>query len=239
MTALHGFLGLPSDWDLIPATAAADKVNWLPVLSSLQGGPGDPALPSLGERLNEISAPGSQTLIGYSMGGRVALHMLLGPGGRRWKRAIIVSASPGLNHPAERMPRLENDGQWARRFRHEPWDQVIAAWNAQPVFATDGICPMARPESEFDREQLWLALLRGSVARQADLRSRLAELTIPVLWIAGAADSKYAALATECAGLNPLFSSLIIANAGHRVPWTANAAFSNAVARFSCELRGG
>ena len=235
MTALHGFLGLPADWDSIPCTARAEKPDWMPMLAALPGGPGDSALPDLARMMNrsDLCPPRAELLLGYSMGGRIALHMLLAPGAERWGRAIIVSASPGLSNPSERMPRLESDGEWARRFRHDPWEDVVSAWNSQPVFATDGANPLPRREAEFDRDDLWLALLRGSIARQEDLRPQLKVLQTPVLWLAGERDAKYAALALECAALNPNFRCTLIPAAGHRLPWTAPDAFERAIADFA------
>ena len=227
MTCLHGFLGLPSDWDVPPCTAKAHKVDWMPALAGLPGLPDEPALPALAEALNS-QVPGD-VLLGYSMGGRIALHMLLAKGGARWREAIIVSASPGLGNSAERIARFNADGLWARRFRDEPWDSVVSAWNVQAVFATDNATPLVRHEHEFDRKTLALTLLRGSVGRQADLREELAALHMPILWIAGELDTKYAALAQECAALSPLFRCEILPGAGHRAPWASSSAFCEAI----------
>ncbi len=233
MTAFHGFLGLPADWDAIPCTARAAKPDWMPMLAALPGGPGDSALPELARMMNREGREKAETLLGYSMGGRIALHMLLAPGAERWGRAIIVSASPGLSNPSERRPPLQSDGKGARRFRHDPWEDVVSAWNSQSVFAADGANPLPRREADFDRDHLWLALLRGSVARQEDLRPQLKDLQTPVLWLAGERDAKYAALARECAALNPNFRCTLIPGAGHRLPWTAPDAFERAIADFA------
>lgn len=227
MTCLHGFLGLPSDWDVLPCTADAHKVDWMPVLAGLPGKPLGPRLPDLAKALN-AQVPGG-VLMGYSMGGRIALHMLLAEGGEMWRSAIIVSASPGLGSSAERLARFNADGLWARRFRSEPWDSIVSAWNEQAVFATDNATPRARHEFEFDRKRLALTLLRGSVGRQADLREDLAALHIPILWLAGERDAKYAALARECATLSPRFRCEILPGAGHRAPWTSSSAFCEAI----------
>ena len=218
MTCLHGFLGLPSDWDVIPCTAGAHKVDWMPVLAGLPGDLGDPALPALAEALN-AQVPGD-VLLGYSMGGRIAMHMLLAKGGARWRHAVIVSASPGLP-PALRTERLALDHTWAERFRNDPWVDVTKLWNDQGVFAKDGPSPLARNEADFRRDHLALALTRGSVADQEDLREALAGLQTPICWIAGERDTKYAAAARECVTLNPRFRCEILRDAGHRAPWTA------------------
>ncbi|MHB8635568.1 MAG: alpha/beta fold hydrolase [Fimbriimonadaceae bacterium] len=227
MTALHGFLGLPSDWNAIPCTSAAHKVDWMPMLASTSSGV---RLPALAEALNELASDPDEILVGYSMGGRIALHMLVAQGGARWKRAIIVSASPGIGEPSARAARAAADRVWSERFRRERWDDVTAAWNAQGAFVTDGTNPLVRREEDFDREHLALALVSGSVGLQEDLRERLAAIGTPTLWIAGERDAKYAALARECADLNPRFTYDVVPDAGHRLPWTAPMAFCAAIA---------
>ena len=164
------------------------------------------------------------------MGGRIALHMLLGEP-ERWRRAIIVSASPGMKD-AERGARLKSDEAWANRFLHDEWDAVVADWNAQPVFAHDPPERLPRREADYDRHALAAALVLGSVARQRDLRAELRSLDLPILWIAGAKDARYAALAAECAALNPRFSMTTL-RTGHRVPWGDPDGFRKAVADFT------
>ena len=88
---------------------------------------------------------------------------------------------------------------------------------------------MRRDEDEFDREELACALERGSVGLQEDLRPALRRLDVPVLWIAGEQDEKYAELAKECAALNPRFEARILEGVGHRAPWTGTQEFQNAV----------
>ena len=120
ITALHGFLGLPSDWDFLRRAGL------------------DVATPDL----REIPQEGD-TLLGYSLGGRLALHALLG--GARYRNAVIVSA--GLGVEEDREARLGQDEHWAERFEHGEWYAVMRDWNAQPIF---GGHAMPRHEDDFD-----------------------------------------------------------------------------------------
>lgn len=74
-------------------------------------------------------------LIGYSLGGRVAMNFACQP--RAGLRGLIVEGGhPGLKDAEARRARRSNDSAWADRFRHEPLAQVFADWYQQPVFAS-------------------------------------------------------------------------------------------------------
>ena len=211
MIALHGFLGQPNDFAGILSSHSLTCPNWMknfPMSNS--------ALTEVARRLNHSLS--KDILFGYSMGGRIALHMLVDQP-RKFTAAIIVSASPGMTESENRDARNASDDKWAKRFLSEPWNEVIGAWNAQPVFAADPPDRLQRAEADYVREDLARALRYGSIAKQADLRPLLKELETSILWIAGEKDSKYSSLAVECAALNHRFRHAIIPNAGHRVPW--------------------
>lgn len=235
---LHGFLGLPEDWrqNLFPPefNLGLHTLDWLPRLAGLPDE--TPTLGRLADHLNETvvrTCPASRrrVLLGYSMGGRIALHMLL-QAPKVWDDAIMVSTHPGLGDAGEREQRLKSDRVWARRFRDDPWDILIRDWNAQPVFRGDHVPVMPRTENAFSRAALALALERGSLARQPDLRPGLRDLNRPVLWVAGANDDRYRVLAVECQTLNPCFELAILPDAGHRVPWARRTLFIKTVMQF-------
>ena len=187
ITCLHGFLGLPSDWDFL--RAAGFEIETPPL----------DAIP-----------PAGDVLLGYSMGGRLAIRALLG--GARYRRAVIVSARVSDAEPGRR----ESDEAWARRFESEEWSTLMRAWNAQPVF---GGRALPRNERDFDRAALARALREWSPAVLPPVAQRLREITIPVLWIAGEADAKYVAEAHRAVDLLPNAELWICEGAGHRVPW--------------------
>ncbi|MEI6414440.1 MAG: alpha/beta fold hydrolase [Pseudomonadota bacterium] len=233
---LHGFLGLPEDWrGVFPLGFRFHAPAWLPLLTGLPGE--GPVLDVLADCLNQLAAdtrttPGRRALLGYSMGGRIALRMLL-QAPKAWDCAILVSTHPGLGDAREREPRLKNDREWARRFRHDPWATLIRDWNAQPVFSKDqDTLGVSRAESAFLRSELALALERGSLAFDEDCRPGLCGLDRPILWVAGANDVRYQALAVECLALNSHFELAILPDAGHRVPWTPKVPFTETVMRF-------
>jgi 2-succinyl-6-hydroxy-2,4-cyclohexadiene-1-carboxylate synthase len=187
ITCLHGFLGSPRDWDFLREAGLAIETP----------------------RLDAIPARGD-ILLGYSLGGRLALRALLA--GAQYQRAIFVSTGLGVEGDEARAARRSADEVWAQRFESEDFDSVISAWNAQPVLAGPSL---VRDRSDYDAR----ALREWSSGTLPPVASRLHELTIPTLWIAGERDTKYVAEAKRAASLVRDGQVAIIANAGHRVPW--------------------
>src|SRR5205085_576420 len=130
IVALHGFLGRASDWDFLR----------------------DAGLEVEARELDDIP-PHGDVLLGYSMGGRLALQALLD--GAAYRRAVIVSAGLGIEDDAERASRRASDERWAQRFERDEWESLMRDWNAQPIFG--GHAPVRR-ERDFDRARLGTAL---------------------------------------------------------------------------------
>lgn len=61
-------------------------------------------------------------LLGYSLGGRLALHALL-EDSAMWRAAVIVSAHPGLQDDEARVLRMASDAHWAGRALVGSWDR--------------------------------------------------------------------------------------------------------------------
>ncbi|HEX2833454.1 MAG TPA: alpha/beta fold hydrolase [Thermoanaerobaculia bacterium] len=154
-----------------------------------------------------------EVLLGYSMGGRLALQLLER---QRFAKAIIVSA--GLNAPDE--GRRVRDEAWARRFEQDDWSAVIRDWNAQPVF---GGHSLAREERDYDRGELARQLREWSPA--VLLPPRLEAIETPLLWIAGERDAKYVEIARAAVARLPRAELWICPGAGHRLPWEQPEAF--------------
>ncbi|MCM2277786.1 MAG: alpha/beta fold hydrolase [Oligoflexia bacterium] len=225
---LHGFLGLPSDWDTLPWSrflpgVKLEKVDLL----------GEAIPPSAAEwaksfcsRVQAGSRAGEKAaILGYSMGGRLAMHALL-EAPELFHAGALVSANPGLRTAGERQARREADEGWARRFERDEWARLIADWDAQPVFGGDRRA-LERKEGDFDRTRLAAALRNWSVGSHEDLLARLGRLPVPLLWVAGEKDRKYAG---QLERLPPGTLSEKIPGAGHRVPWEAPERFLECVA---------
>lgn len=151
-------------------------------------------------------------LVGYSLGGRVAMNFACQP--RAGLRGLIVEGGhPGLEDEASRQARLINDSAWAERFRREPLAQVFADWYQQPVFASldaaqrESLVALRRRNNG---ATLAAMLEATSLARQADLRPSLQARDFPFHYLCGERDAKFRAIAQALAA-----DTHIIHHAGH------------------------
>lgn len=221
IVALHGFLGRPDDWKGI-------GLDSFPLIAPDLYQP----MHDLGEWAKEfnLSQPDGRVLMGYSLGGRLALHALI-QNPTKWKGAIIISAHPGLTDEEEKRKRLKDDQTWASKFLHDEWDEVTAQWNRRPVFEGSS-STFKRGEKDYDRKVLSNFLVQTSLGRQDDLRSKIAQLPIPLLWVTGEKDPKFSTLASSVRLSHPESRKIGIPQAGHRVPWDQPLSFLEALSKY-------
>ncbi|MFZ1993360.1 MAG: alpha/beta fold hydrolase, partial [Solirubrobacteraceae bacterium] len=96
LVLLHGFTNTGASWDQV---VAALPERYRPLAPDLRGhGTASELRPvSLAAVVGDISglARGPVELVGYSMGGRIALHVALAPASRV-RRLVLIGASPGI-----------------------------------------------------------------------------------------------------------------------------------------------
>lgn len=160
------------------------------------------------------SFSGPRMLVGYSMGGRQALHALL-DAPELYEQAVLVSTNPGLKTSIEKSARYITDLRWSERFLHEEWNALIAAWDSQPVFK-DSAQP-ERLEKDYDRKLLAHQLCHYSLGMQRNLRNEIATLDVPMIWIAGERDVKFCGFVDEMAAMNSSLQTFKLKNLGHRI----------------------
>lgn len=218
--ALHGFLGLPQDWEQFPIFQSIDIFAF----SDPEVGLWNFARTFNAHIARISNAP--RHILGYSMGARLAMHALLDQPSL-WTSAIFVSGHPGLKGEVEKKAKMKQDTLWAQRFLKDPWEQVMQQWEAQPVFDSSRVLP--RFERDYNKPLLAATLKGFSLGLQDDLSERL-EISIPQLWVAGFHDRKYEAIVREKK------NHWIAPNAGHRVPWDCPKEFQKHVLSFTKEI---
>ncbi len=223
---LHGFLGSGSDWLPIARQLCDDYCCIMVDLpghgkASFQQTPQtdgffDQTIDALAELLQE--SPSTQSyIVGYSMGGRLALALLLRHQ-ELFSKAVIVSASPGLRTVKEQIDRQEHDEKIARKIEHN-FEGFIEAWYDQPLFATLKHHPIFK-EVETERKindprNLALAMRVLGTGRQRSQWERLQYNNIPVRFFAGEKDERYVEIGRQMVKLCPGSDLEIFPHCGH------------------------
>ena len=181
---------------------------------------------------------GDGVYLGYSMGGRMCLRLALDYPTRA-RGLILISASPGIADPSARRERARRDEALADRIGQIGVEAFVDEWLAQPLFAHLPPANAHRAERLRNTAEGLASSLRGAgTGAQDPLWDRLAELTMPVLVIAGSLDGAYVAIGRKMVaaiGANATFAE--IASAGHsaalEVPHTTAQLINDWLASFA------
>ncbi len=195
----------------------------------------DAAFGIVGAAVDEVA--GLPVLLGYSMGGRIALRYALEQPGAVGA-LVLVSVSPGIPDPSTLVSRRREDAALADRIERIGIEAFIAEWLARPMFA--GLARRGESWLEADRRLRrgntaagLAAALRGlGQGALGDVTPRLGELALPTLLVAGGADPAYRAHAEGMAGHLPQPAVAVVAGVGHAVVGEAPAQLAAAVRSF-------
>ncbi|CAJ1958883.1 unnamed protein product [Sphenostylis stenocarpa] len=263
---LHGFLGTGKDWISIMKTfsgsAKCISVD-LPghgksILHGVKGvGEEEPelSLETIADILHKLIhhiAPAKVTLVGYSMGARIALFMAL-KFGTKIKGAVLISGSPGLNDKLSRKIRAAKDDSRALTVIANGLELFVSSWYAGELWKS------LRSHPHFNRiiasrlqhdDVLNLAqMLSGlSIGRHRSMWEDLQNCRVPLLIIHGETDTKFRNIArkmmkTLCSGLgsnyeegNDIHEVVEIPSCGHAAHLENPLPIIAAIARFLTRL---
>jgi 2-succinyl-6-hydroxy-2,4-cyclohexadiene-1-carboxylate synthase len=222
LVLLHGFSGTRRAWDGVAAHLDAQRYRALAL--DLPGHGERRALEgpvSFGSCVEQVlaRAPSRFTLCGYSMGGRVALHVALAAP-ERVARLVLVSSSPGIEDAAERAERRRADRRLAEELERIPFEEFIERWRTQPLFAAEPphVGELARADQRRNDPLALAAVLRGvGTGEMEPLWGRLGELEMPVTLLVGDRDVKFLALARRVRGLLRS-GKVVVVDGGHGLP---------------------
>jgi 2-succinyl-6-hydroxy-2,4-cyclohexadiene-1-carboxylate synthase len=242
---LHGFRGSSDDWDAEFVDEIVDSGFQLMVVD----------LPGHGQtvvdneedysfeycalalvRLLDDLQLDKVHLLGYSMGGRLALYLAVRYP-KRFERIVLESASPGLETETERQARIVSDHALAERIRSQPSEQFLREWFSQPLFASMATQP-ARLERliarrmDNDPPSLTMSLEGMGTGAQPSLWNELDNVKNRLLLIVGEKDSKFCNVGREITSRCPGVSLEIVPESGHNVHFERPREFTKLVRNY-------
>lgn len=247
---IHGFSGSQRQWQpFIERWASRYRLILLDLL-----GHGGTSAPEQAERYSteqtvkdieqvlEHFGIESAHVLGYSMGGRIALSFAMLAGGKA-RSLILESSSPGLASEKERAARRASDDALAARIEQQSIAWFAEYWGSLPLFASLQKLPAAARqqlhEARLGNNPFGLAQsLRGiGTGQQPSWWEQLHQLTIPVQLIAGRLDSKYCEIAQAMQQRLPCAELELVSEAGHNVHMEQPQLFDTIVMRFLDQIR--
>lgn len=164
-----------------------------------------------------VAVGGPATYVGYSMGGRVALHAAIAHPGEV-RALVLIGATAGIVDDDERAERVAADERLAGHIERVGVAAFIDEWLTNPLFAGLTDATAQRPDRLRNTSTGLATSLRSTgTGNQEPLWSRLGEIACPVLILVGERDQKFTTLGRQLVAGLPDASIAVIADAGHSV----------------------
>jgi 2-succinyl-6-hydroxy-2,4-cyclohexadiene-1-carboxylate synthase len=227
LALLHGFTGSPDGFrDLLGALEPRPAVVTAPALVG-HGAADDASVTGFESEVDRLARVlrASATpchLVGYSLGGRLALGLLVRHPAL-FVSATLIGAQPGLPTDAARVERRAADERWCDLLEQRGLEAFVAEWEALPLFATQARLPtavLARQRAERlgqDPRGLVRSLRLTGLGVMPSYEDALGGITVPVTLVAGEDDHKFSALARQMAARMPRARVELVPGAGHNV----------------------
>ena len=223
MVAFHGFMGVGVDFT--PLAERLGMSMYAPDLIGHGTFQSDNPLDYTLERQLSYWAerlPDRFTLVGYSMGGRLALQFALRYP-KRLKRLVLIGATPGILEPVERSNRGFWDRSQAERIRELGIEGFYNEWQELPIIATqEGIAPDIRTTMKQNRlaqsiEGLANSMIHFGTGTMPSCWDLLPTLSVPTVLMVGTLDIKYRDIATRMLEYIPagVATCVLVSNVGH------------------------
>jgi 2-succinyl-6-hydroxy-2,4-cyclohexadiene-1-carboxylate synthase len=180
-------------------------------------------------------------LVGYSMGGRLALYLALHfP--QMIHSLILESASPGIEGSEERENRRRADAELACRILSIPAESFIDEWYNQPLFESMKRRHERLKQLKMNRRCLFAGGLAGSLRQmgtgsQPPLWNKLDTLTTPTLLLVGERDNTFRTVAEQMKIRNKRLAVQILSGCGHNCHWEETRVFAERVNEFCLTLK--
>jgi 2-succinyl-6-hydroxy-2,4-cyclohexadiene-1-carboxylate synthase len=226
---LHGFTGSGHDANLLKDSDNTPRqwatMDWL--------GHGESSAPACGEfyrlhwQLHALRShilklkPGNPVvLVGYSMGGRLALHFALHYP-ELISKLVLISASPGIKEAEARTKRWRQDYQRSRQILELGINHFCTEWQKLPILQSQQNIPNpyrdALRECRFAQSPVGLAntILHLSPGVLPSLWDSLHRISVSTVLITGSLDLKFTEIAEKMAEQMPQVRHSEVRDTGH------------------------
>ncbi|OOF53799.1 2-succinyl-6-hydroxy-2,4-cyclohexadiene-1-carboxylate synthase [Rodentibacter genomosp. 2] len=217
---LHGLLGTASDWQKVIENLPHFRCISLDL--PFHGKAKESAVchfndtsKYLSKQIQSAVKNEPYILVGYSLGGRIAMHYALQANVEKGNLQAVVleGANLGLKTEEEKQARWQNDTHWATRFTCESPESVLEDWYKQPVFShltAHQRAKLVEKRKANCGANIGKMLLATSLAKQPDFREKVRSSSLPFFYFCGEQDQKFQLLAqTEN------YHLITIPNSGH------------------------
>ena len=230
---LHGFTATGAGWDAVRRHVDAERYE--PEAPDLRGhgGRSHDRPVTIEACVDDLRQSEPYALAGYSMGGRVALHLALAQP-ELVRRLFLVSTTAGLEDPAERDARRQADDDLADGIEGAGLEAFARSWAAQPLFAdqpAEAVAAAQRDRLRNTAEGLAASLRGMGTGAMTPVWNRLHELTMPATVVVGERDPKFRELGERLVAALPDAELVVIPGAGHAVHLEAPEALARTIER--------
>lgn len=224
---LHGFLGSSHDWS---ETISLLKNDYHCIAIDLPGHGASVTIAGslndgfnhchklIKEMLNDLNVQ-QYVLIGYSLGGRLALDYGRTQNDPKLKGLILESSHIGLADPQSKERRFMQDHSWAKTFATESILETLAEWYDQAIFSDLS----DRKKEMFINKRahnygvpLANMLLATSLGKQEHALPYIQETDLPIHYCVGEKDKKFQRIAQQLRELTTI-NVTEFKNAGHNI----------------------
>ena len=246
LVLLHGFSGDAASWrDVIKRLADRFQVYAFDLLGH---GASDAPADVASYRIEAVAADiidlleqlavMNPCLLGYSMGGRLALFLACEYPGRL-RALILESAAPGLADERERAERRRQDERLAAEIEANGVEWFVAHWERLPLWSTQSKALLrAQRKQRLNNRARGLAnSLRGMGAgAQPNLWGQLPDIALPTRLIVGERDEKFRRINQAMNQSIPHARLSLIPGSGHNTHLEDPDAFCQALRTFLYRL---
>ena len=231
---IHGFSGSPESWRGV--AARLEMPSYAPAVCGHGGCSSAVAVvhsfeAEVDRLASEVRAavPAPRYVAGYSLGGRLALGLLVRHPSL-FLGAALIGANPGIDRETEHAARRAADEDWARCIEEQGVAAFDRKWSALPLFESQGRLAAETVAEQrgirrvgHDPGALAAAMRALSLGAMPDYRSFLPTISCPVELIVGALDAKFIGLARQMVEQLPVAKLRVVDGVGHNVPLEAPA----------------